>query len=742
MDIYILLLFMAAFLSMNLLTQIYAVPKSRAKQFLFILVILLAGWSFFAGLEKLATTLPVKTALANTQFLFISMIAPVVWLLVMAFLRNKKWFTKPRYAALFAIPVCISVAAITDPGHHLMFSNARIEEFANFRFINRDYGTLFWIHTAYQYGLLGLTDLALIREAVIKEGIHRRQALVFLAALIFPFISNVLYIFELRFDLTPVTFILTIAILWAGLFRYKLLDIMPVASMAILKSLDEAIVVVNHNLRVIEVNKTAECLFEHLNISNLKLLPVDTALDAIGLNWETVLSNRGSAHSITVRCNDKYIYWELSVQPFTEKHNQTIGYLLRFRNITEQKRKNRLLKQAVQDAEAATLAKSQFLANMSHEIRTPMNGIIGMTDFLLDTELDDFQKDGMLTIKHSCDTLLRVINDILDFSKMEAGKMKLENITFSLREIIREIVTLFNAKANEKNIVLQTVISPEVPDVLNGDPVRLRQLLYNYLSNAIKFTDNGTVTVDIRPGKIDGAVAKIKFSVTDTGIGIPEDKQDILFQAFNQVDGSHTRKYGGTGLGLSIVKKIAELMDGEVGLNSQPGKGSTFWFTAVFGIGDNIHVKKEITASKETRTTHPTAKELRILLAEDNRVNQKVATIALKKLGHKTEIAENGLIALDMLRLKPYDMVFMDVQMPEMDGLEATALIRNPQNGVLNPDIPVIAMTASALPEDRARCLSAGMNDYISKPVNFNELSEIIARLDIITPKPYPAARQ
>ena len=448
--------------------------------------------------------------------------------------------------------------------------------------------------------------------------------------------------------------------------------------------------------------------------------------------WQAITNGRPWRGELLNRKKNGELYWESAhISPVIDESGQVTNFVAVKEDITERKRVEAELEESRREAESANQAKSVFLANMSHEIRTPMNAIIGMTELTLDTDLTEEQRDYLETVKNSGEHLLNLIDNILDLSKIEAGKMDLEDSRFNLRTAIEGVIKGLAARAVGRGLEISSRFSPGTPELLIGDPIRLRQIILNLVGNAVKFTTQGQVRVEVEPEEERTGRVKLKITVADTGPGLSPEQQGVIFEPFSQADNSTTRKFGGSGLGLTISKRLVEMMDGRIWVDSQLGQGATFGFNAWFKL-DQTSTPAETTDQSAGRTDGRNSEKidlskLSILVAEDNPVNQKMTRVMLERKGARVTVVSNGRQAVEATRKESFDLILMDVQMPEMDGLEATEIIRRE---LADDDAcpPIIALTAHAMKGDREKFLAAGMDDYLSKPMVPQKLYQAVGR--------------
>jgi len=811
----------------------------------------LACWCIPSAFEPFSTS--ISGRLLWMRLGLPSILSLSVFYLLVAIQYTGARLSRRSCALLFVVPTALLLIGWTKPEWY--WERIWIDTSGSLQLTGLSWGPAFWCGVGYGYSATAVAISLIIRQLVRTTGPRRREAAIFLAATSIPVIVNVADVLGLTPvgspDLTPFAFGLTAAGITWVLFRYKFQAIVPVAWRRVFESMRDGVLVLDPESRVLAVNLAAGRL---LNRSDEQIIG-RRVRDAFA-TYPVLIQLAGNAQGdadIEVGSGSDARICEVIVSQLCDQRNQPIARLLTIRDVTAARAAARELEKAKHIAEAANRAKSEFLANMSHEIRTPMNGVLGMIELALGTRPSPEQEEYLVMARSSAETLLNVINDILDFSKIEAKRLELDPVDFSLNECVEEALRSFALSAAEKGIELICEVRPEAPAVVHADAARLRQVINNLVGNALKFTENGEVSLRVaRDGEIDGGVL-LHFTVSDTGVGIPADKLKLIFDPFAQADTSIARRFGGTGLGLTISSRLVKLMGGEIWVQSEPGQGSDFHFTItaqpamdtssplegsvdslsgipVLVVDDNATNRRilaetlarwgmrvtlapegtsaleniesaaragmpfrlmltdtkmpgqdgfavarqvnllpesarpaivmltscgeagDMARSREVGVTayltkpvrqaelkeavcralhlfspvaplgvlpgkrESLAGSLRILLAEDNLINQRLAVRLLEKRGHRVTVANNGRQVLDLLDRSAYDLVLMDVQMPEMDGFEATAAIRAREQGT-GLHLPIVAMTANAMQGDRERCLEAGMDGYLPKPI-------------------------
>jgi len=682
--------------------------------------VLLGGvtvWCLGAAFEGSAVLLPDKIFWANVAYLGI-VVVPAAWLVfALSYTGYRTKVTRGVLAALAIEPVLAVAAAWTDGWHGLMRGQISLDTGSGIAVLVTELGTGFWLHAAYSYVIL-IAGTVILGGAVVRAPhLYRGQILALLVGALAPWVANVAYLTGMvpLLDPTPLGFAATGVAVAFAIFRYQLMDLVPVARGTVMKNLESAVIVLDAQDRVVDINPAAMAVIGRedpvIGMPARDLVPERRPL------VERYLRLPEAREEVALEGEEGTVFFDLRMQTLKAHDGRASGRLVVLHDITEQKRANAELRRAKEEAEQASRAKSQFLATMSHEIRTPLNGVLAAVELLLGTELDVEQREFAEIVETSGRTLMALINDLLDFSKIEAGREELDVRRFDLREMVDKTVGMFRAPADDKGLRLTLEVEGSVPSWVLGDETRLRQVLVNLIGNAVKFTDDGSIDVAATYSAEQGRAA---FTVEDSGIGIPTDKLESIFDTFSQADSSTTRKYGGTGLGLAISRRLAELMDGSLSVDSMEEGGSTFTLVVPLEITD---APRDVAIGESSVLAERLP--LDILIVEDNPVNQLTLRRMLQKLGYEPALAADGVEGVSMAEEGAFDLVFMDIQLPNMDGLEATRRII----AALDSRRPrIVAMTANATPEDRDACFEAGMDDYATKPISLAHLRATIEK--------------
>ncbi len=725
----------AVALSITLIALIIAATRRKSPGGLYLIGFLFAVaiWVGAAMLENGIFDPTQKLFWARVRYIGI-MSVPVFWFAFAVNYTNRS-NRLPLYGViiLFLVPAFVLFLIWSDTLASFIFQNIHELNIATEGLLNIEFATGFWISQIYNTGLIILGSLWLLLALPRASSVYRGQSLTLLLAALLPWIANIVDYFAypqfLPIPTTAFGFALGGLCLVYGIFRFRVLDITPIARTNIIESMTDAVFVTDQKHRVVDVNVAG---------ANLVFSTPETLIGTeLGTVFETQLNitnvlTEGVFKSGLLAVGDtpNTQYFETTYSPLRSQSNEVSGYYLILHDVTARKLAEDEILHAKKEVEEANEAKTQFLATISHEIRTPLNAVLGLTDLiLLDDNLTNDQRHSLEQVRTSGDMLVKMLNDLLDLSKIDAGKLGLEKITFNLHDLAANTVELFAPRAIIKALDIRCEIDPGVPELVTGDPTRLRQILFNLLSNAIKFTERGSVVLQVEGGDVIDDVQKVTLSVTDTGIGIPKDKQDAIFEPFQQETLSTARKYGGTGLGLAIAMRLTELMGPGLKIRSKVGRGTKFFFDVDFGfpgeekspLGNLILGQAHFDLLREDTP-------LRILVAEDDPINQMVLRQLLERRNHKITIVDNGQSAVSLSKHEQFDLILMDLQMPELNGLEATLAIREYEQKT-GEHLPIVALTANATAEDRRMCLAAGMDSHLTKPIEVDALYATIAAL-------------
>ena len=686
------------------------------------LALTIAEWTLTYALE-VAMSMPEMVFWAKLQYLGICG-TPLAWLIFTLHYTGKSfWLTRRNLAVLALLPVLTLMVVFTNEAHGLLWSQIAVASTGRFEALDVRHGPWFWVYWSYACLLIVAGSIILIRMIVTTRNLYRRQAAALLLAAAAPWIGNALYVFRLNplhpFDLTPLAFAVTALAAGWSLFRFRLLDLVPVAHGAIVAGMRDGIVVLDVRSRVIDLNPSAERIF-HRSIATALGQPIEQFLADYPDLLEFCRSTSESRREITRSEGETQRSYEVQIVPLLNQREQLRGGLVIFHDITERKQAEATLQAAKETAERATQAKSEFLASMSHEIRTPMNGVIGISRLLQETNLDAEQREFVHLIQSSGNALLTVINDILDFSKIEAGKLDIEMAPFHLQVCLEEAFDLVAVKAAEKHLDLAYDIDPHVPITLVGAYGRLCQILVNLLSNAIKFTDSGEVVVSVTAHNLSESRYEVQFAVRDTGTGIPEDRLDRLFLSFSQLDTVSRRSQNGSGLGLAISKRLAELMGGSIWVASKLGAGSTFFFTIQAEVAPNQ-------ARIYLPNPQPQLAGKRLLIVDDNLHRRHMLSRQAQAWGLVTRDTASGDEALGWLRHgDPIDAAVLHVHASDGGGLALAAKIRQ----FRGPDaLPVVLLTSPGRHDGRNQAATAIVQATLATPLKLSQLHAVLLRL-------------
>lgn len=682
-------------------------------------------WSFSEMMYFVFYDIGIKLFFDRLKYVSISMVPVSLFALAVNHIHHRRVINIANIVEISIIPIFTIIFSFTNDYHHFMKYDIRTVSTEMFSYFDCKFGFWFWIHTSYSYILTFIVFGLLIKEYFKAEDYYKRQSLIFVSSLIIPFIINIISLYKtfdgLYVDFTPVSFVISGLLMFYGIFRADMLNIMPIAKDQMLDSIDDLIIVVDNTNTIIYTNKMALEMLSQL-YSNVLGHPLDKFINKMIEKTKQNLIEIKRTGKLSFKYRGQIRSFKYRENHILDSSKEIIGKIYIFSDITDFENLLNELQLEKEKANEASNAKSMFLANMNHEIRTPLNGIIGMTEYLLESEIDEEKISDLKIIKKSADKLLNVVTDVLDFSKLESQEIEIETSEFNLEKLASETFNFFNESKNNDKVKFIYNFDRNIPTNIVGDSFRVRQIMYNLLSNSVKFTHEGYIKLDISLKNRSEEYCYITISVSDSGIGIPEDKIDSLFNKFEQIDSSTTRRYGGTGLGLAITKNLIDLIGGHITVSSTINEGSTFEVLLNLKYSKEAEEEKSDSFEKEFQS-----RKIKILLAEDSKTNQIIITKLLKNDNWTIDVANNGLEALNMIIKDRYDIVLTDITMPEMDGYDLARSIRK-LDTQRDLHTPIIAITAHTETKTFKKCVEAGIDDFISKPINKQKVLELMSK--------------
>lgn len=701
-----------------------------------ILLQILGAWLFFEMLYYSVAGHTIQLSFDRFRYIAITFVPLCILLTVHKFLFNKK-INLYILIGISLIPIISLILLFTNSSHHLFFTDRFIVYESGIYYVRNIYGVFYkYVFLSYSYIAISVAFIwSLISIYKFRDN-KRKQALVILVALTIPVLGNFAYVFIESFpksvDYTPLLFVLTGILFYMSIRQYGFLNVVPFAKEIVIDEMADAMIILDSEDKILQMNDAAKFIFEDLYADVVFGEYLARYLEDTDIDPDEFHKRSYDKTTVKVDVDLSTIHYYVRDRIIHDKKGRNIGRILLMHDISDLKEAMDSLEIEKQKAEEATKAKSRFVANISHEIRTPMTAIIGMTDML--THASDKEEHDRLVnnIQTSTKLLLQIVNDLLDLSKIEAGRLELKPRPFSIRDLVRETKDLIHPLLSGRPIVFNHTFDEELPEYLMGDSLRLRQVLINLLSNATKYTEKGSIDFSVHLEKKGETHITLCFQVKDTGIGISPVDQEKLFDLFFQVEHSNTRRFAGSGLGLAITKQLVDQMNGTLLVESELHQGS------VFTLRLSLPYLKNKTESPKVETLYD-LKKLNILLAEDNKMNQEYMKLIFKKMGCHYALATNGQEAVDMAKTWTYDVILMDIQMPEMDGHEATKQIRHLEQGRHTATdgspppkpIPIVALTANDTEDDRMQAQLAGMDGFLSKPFTYKKLVQVIEELKI-----------